>query len=100
MSIAASDGENLPREYPSKQCGLLVQSGCTIGFGGGYVLVDRTGIHTEAGVAQANIAPIMLAAKQLVSSERWCVPRCDQCRRRGDLACHHSTARHYGQPVH
>ena len=51
MSTAASDGENLPREYPSKQCGLLVQSGCTIGFGGGYVLVDRTGIHTEAGVA-------------------------------------------------
>ena len=57
MSIAlTSDGENLPREYPSKQCGLLVQSGCTIGFGGGYVLVDGTGIHVEAGVAWADFA--------------------------------------------
>ena len=101
MNTAASNGENLPREYPSKRYGLSVQSGCTIVCGGGYVLVDRTGIHTEAGAAQADIAAdIMLAAKQLVSSERWCVPRCDQCRRRGDLACHHSTARHYGQPVH
>ena len=51
MSIVASNGENLPREYPSKQYGYSVQSGCTIGFGGGYVLVDRTGIHTEAGDA-------------------------------------------------
>ena len=51
MSTAASDGENLPREYPSEQYDSSVQSGCTIVFGGGYVLVDRTGIHTEAGVA-------------------------------------------------
>ena len=56
MSTAASDGENLPRKYPSKQYGSLVQSGCTIVCGGGYVLVDRTGIHTEAGAAQADIA--------------------------------------------
>ena len=51
MNIAASNGEKLPREYPSEQYGSSVQSGCTIVFGGGYVLVDRTGIHTEAGVA-------------------------------------------------
>ena len=56
MSIAASNGENLPCEYPSEQYGSSVQSGCTIVFGGGYVLVDRTGIHTEAGAAQADIA--------------------------------------------
>ena len=56
MNTAASNGENLPREYPSKQYYISVQSGCTIECGGGYVLVDRTGIHTEAGAAQADIA--------------------------------------------
>ena len=50
MNTAASNGENLPREYPSKQYG------CTIWSGAVYVLVDRTGIHTEAGAAQADIA--------------------------------------------
>ena len=56
MNTAASNGENLPREYPNKQYGLSVQSGCTIECGGGYVLVDRTGIHTETGAVQADIA--------------------------------------------
>ena len=40
MNTAASDGENVPREYPSEQYGSSVQSGCTIVFGGGY---DITG---------------------------------------------------------
>ena len=56
VNTAASNGENLPRKYSSKQYGLSIQSGCTIVCGGGYVLVDRTGIHTEAGAAQADIA--------------------------------------------
>ena len=56
MSTAASNGDNLPREYSSKQYGLSVQSGCTFVCGWGYVFVDRPGIHTEAGAAQADIA--------------------------------------------
>ena len=50
------NSENLYRKCPCKQYGSSIQSGCTIASGEVYVLVDRTGTHTEAGAAQADIA--------------------------------------------
>lgn len=70
VDTAAMTGENLPRKYPSKQYGSLIQSGCTITSGEAYALVDKTGINTEAGAAQADIAADKASGKQASEFEQ------------------------------
>jgi H+-transporting ATPase len=70
VDTAALTGENLPRKYPSKQYGSLIQSGCTIVSGEAYALVDKTGINTEAGAAQADIAADKAGGKQASEFEK------------------------------
>lgn len=56
VDTAALTGEPIPRNYPSDEYGRSILSGCTIKEGEAYCIVRATGINTEIGKGQADIA--------------------------------------------
>jgi H+-transporting ATPase len=63
IDTAALTGEPLPRKYPSKEYGKKILGGTTVKQGEAYARVLKTGINTEIGAGQAEIA----ADRQTVS---------------------------------
>jgi magnesium-transporting ATPase (P-type) len=56
IDTAALTGESVPRKYPSDKYGTVILGGSTVKQGEAYCSVKETGIRTEIGQGQAEIA--------------------------------------------
>ena len=63
IDTAALTGEPIPRKYPSQEYGTNILGGNTVKQGEAYAVVKETGVRTEIGQGQAEIA----ADRQTVS---------------------------------
>jgi len=70
VDTAALTGEPIPRKYPSAEYGTQILSGSTVKSGEAYCIVRATGVNTEIGKGQADIAADRASASVSVFEQR------------------------------
>eukprot|EP00747_Dinoflagellata_sp_TGD_P090926 gnl/TRDRNA2_/TRDRNA2_164882_c1_seq1.p1 gnl/TRDRNA2_/TRDRNA2_164882_c1~~gnl/TRDRNA2_/TRDRNA2_164882_c1_seq1.p1 ORF type:complete len:979 (+),score=187.27 gnl/TRDRNA2_/TRDRNA2_164882_c1_seq1:173-2938(+) len=70
VDTAALTGEPIPRKYPSEAYGRLILAGSTVKSGEAYCVVRATGVNTEIGKGQADIASDRASASVSVFEQK------------------------------